>query len=88
MSCGGGKKESVLYGEIIFLLTFLQITLVAHKHKFRNLNKKTLILYGQWERDLRYVPSVTFTYSSTETQLYIIFDLLTNAFKQTCTREM
>lgn len=43
---GGGEKdrERAGAGELQCLFTFPQITLVAHEHKFRNLNKKTLIL--------------------------------------------
>lgn len=37
----GGERETC------FLLTFPHITLVDHKHKFRNLEKKTSILYQE-----------------------------------------
>lgn len=50
----GGEK--VFLGETNSLLTFLHITLVAHKHKLRNLNWKTLILYCGCDCDLQCIP--------------------------------
>lgn len=59
-----GEGESALLGEETHsLLTSLHISMVVHKHKFRNLNKKTLILYSVCDCDLQCITHVTTTLS-------------------------
>lgn len=69
-----GWKARARSGERHSLLTFPHITLLALKHRFRNINKKTLILYRGCDCDFQW-PSLcnhtAFIYSSAETQLVV-----------------
>lgn len=65
-----GKHQREVEGTrraIHSLLAFPQITLAARTHKFRNPNKKTLILFRHCDSDLLVY---CLTYYLLETQLY------------------